>query len=315
MTALKLTVLGCGSGGPRPGIAASGYLITAEGASLVLDLGSGTLQPMFELIGGAPDAVVITHRHVDHMADLLGLYGYLSSDRRSGGKAGALRVIAPWGVEEAFAGALQAGEQHPYRDVLAFEGVRPGGYKTVRERKAIKAFPRIKAPVAGYGIKGIASDIGEDNINLLQLRTDVLAFERPRVGEIVSVGDLLCGFADTVHSVPGIAVRVTCGDSSITYTGDTGPSAAIEELALGCDVLLAEAANAGGRSTRYPFHMTVREAIGMALAAQTSDLVLTHMHSANTSEQVVDAAADVGYTGQVHIAIAGLEMPIDKEKT
>ncbi|MCH7670228.1 MAG: MBL fold metallo-hydrolase [Acidobacteria bacterium] len=259
MTALKLTVLGCGSGGPRPGIAASGYLITAEGASLVLDLGSGTLQPMFELIGGAPDAVVITHRHVDHMADLLGLYGYLSSDRRSGGKAGALRVIAPRGVEEAFAGALQAGEQHPYRDVLAFE--------------------------------------------------------RPRVGEIVSVGDLLCGFADTVHSVPGIAVRVTCGDSSITYTGDTGPSAAIEELALGCDVLLAEAANAGGRSTRYPFHMTVREAIGMALAAQTSDLVLTHMHSANTSEQVVDAAADVGYTGQVHIAIAGLEMPIDKEKT
>ena len=46
MTALKLTVLGCGSGGPRPGIAASGYLITAAGTSLVLGLGSGALSDL-----------------------------------------------------------------------------------------------------------------------------------------------------------------------------------------------------------------------------------------------------------------------------
>lgn len=259
MTGFNLNVLGCGSGGPRPGVGASGYLVTTDRTSLVLDLGSGTLQRMFDLLGGAPDAVLITHRHVDHMADLLGLYGFLSSNRRDGGTANALRVIAPQGVEEAFAGALQAGGQHPYRDILAFE--------------------------------------------------------QPRVGEMVGIGDLVCGFADAVHSVPGVAVRVTCGDSSITYTGDTGPSGAIVELALGCDVLLAEAAIAGGRSTRYPFHMTVPEAIGMALAAQTSDLVLTHMHSTNTGEQVVNAAADVGYTGNVHVAVPGFEMRIDKEKT
>lgn len=259
MTAFSLNVLGCGSGGPRPGVGASGYLLTTDRTSLVLDLGSGTLQPMFDLLGGAPDAVVITHRHVDHMADLLGLYGFLSSSRRTGSRANALRVIAPQGVEQAFAGALQAGEQHAYRDILAFE--------------------------------------------------------LPRVGEVVSVGDLDCGFAETVHSVSGVAVRVTCGDSSITYTGDTGPNHAIEELALGCDVLLAEAANVAGRSIPYPFHMTVPEALDMALAAQTSDLVLTHMNSANTSEQVVDDAADAGYAGRVHIAVPGFEMRIDKEKT
>ena len=59
MTALKLTVLGCGSGGPRPGIAASGYLITAAGTSLVLDLGSGALSDL--RVDGDP-AVAIMFR-------------------------------------------------------------------------------------------------------------------------------------------------------------------------------------------------------------------------------------------------------------
>ncbi|MCH7670223.1 MAG: hypothetical protein IIC71_13645 [Acidobacteria bacterium] len=59
MTALKLTVLGCGSGGPRPGIAASGYLITAAGTSLVLGLGSGALSDL--RVDGDP-AVAIMFR-------------------------------------------------------------------------------------------------------------------------------------------------------------------------------------------------------------------------------------------------------------
>ena len=59
MTALKLTVLGCGTGGPRPGIAASGYLITAAGTSLVLGLGSGALSDL--RVDGDP-AVAIMFR-------------------------------------------------------------------------------------------------------------------------------------------------------------------------------------------------------------------------------------------------------------
>jgi ribonuclease BN (tRNA processing enzyme) len=121
MSDLTMTVLGCNSGGPTRGGGASGYLVTAESTSLVLDLGSGTLQRLFELIPDVPDAVVISHRHIDHMADLLGLYGYLASERRAGELRPTLRVIAPAGVEEAFAGALQAGPAHGYRDIVAFE--------------------------------------------------------------------------------------------------------------------------------------------------------------------------------------------------
>lgn len=116
-----MTVLGCSSGGPARGVGASGYLVTAESTSIVLDMGSGTLQPLFELVPDVPDAVVITHRHVDHMADLLGLYGYLASERRAGILRSPVRVIAPPGVEDAFVGALQAGPTHGYRDIVSFE--------------------------------------------------------------------------------------------------------------------------------------------------------------------------------------------------
>jgi ribonuclease BN (tRNA processing enzyme) len=121
MSDLVMTVLGCSSGGPARGVGASGYLVAAESTSIVLDMGSGTLQPLFALIPDVPDAVVITHRHVDHMADLLGLYGYLASEHRAGRDRPPLRVIAPSGVEDAFVGALQAGPTHGYRDIVSFE--------------------------------------------------------------------------------------------------------------------------------------------------------------------------------------------------
>ncbi len=47
---LALTVLGCDGGYPGPGGAGSGYLVSADGAHLCLDLGPGTLARMQERI-------------------------------------------------------------------------------------------------------------------------------------------------------------------------------------------------------------------------------------------------------------------------
>ncbi len=71
---LALTVLGCDGGYPGPGGAGSGYLVSADGAHLCLDLGPGTLARMQQRIDLAQlDAVVISHEHPDHAADLEGL--------------------------------------------------------------------------------------------------------------------------------------------------------------------------------------------------------------------------------------------------
>ncbi|MBN2622032.1 MAG: MBL fold metallo-hydrolase, partial [Acidimicrobiales bacterium] len=68
---LTVTVLGSSGTYAGPGEACSGYLVRSPGATVVVDLGSGTLanlQHHVEL--GAVDAVVLTHEHPDHWLDL-----------------------------------------------------------------------------------------------------------------------------------------------------------------------------------------------------------------------------------------------------
>lgn len=68
---MKITVIGCWGAYPETNEATSGYLVQHEGSSILLDCGSGVLSrlarycPLEEL-----DAVVLTHTHADHMADL-----------------------------------------------------------------------------------------------------------------------------------------------------------------------------------------------------------------------------------------------------
>lgn len=71
---MELTVLGASGSFPGPGQACSGYLVQGAGTSIVLDLGSGTLANLQRHLGlGQLDAVVLSHRHPDHWADLTGL--------------------------------------------------------------------------------------------------------------------------------------------------------------------------------------------------------------------------------------------------
>ena len=71
---MLLTVLGCSGSVPGPGAAASGYLLTAEGFTLGIELGTGTLAQL-QLHGDpfALDALLFSHLHPDHCADVSAL--------------------------------------------------------------------------------------------------------------------------------------------------------------------------------------------------------------------------------------------------
>ncbi len=73
----KLTIMGCRAGAPAQGIAASGYVLEVDGTTLLIDCGPGVVLELSRsnLIDRL-DAVVITHRHADHCADLLALAYY-----------------------------------------------------------------------------------------------------------------------------------------------------------------------------------------------------------------------------------------------
>ena len=134
---MELTVLGCsGSYGAPAGGACSGYLLRTAGAALWLDCGNGTLANLQRhvALGGsrrrdqgdtpcppgvdALTALVITHWHPDHCADIYGLQVLFKYGLRRTG----FPVYAPEGTE-ARLGTLVDGD---WGGVFAWSAVGDG---------------------------------------------------------------------------------------------------------------------------------------------------------------------------------------------
>jgi ribonuclease BN (tRNA processing enzyme) len=92
-----------------------------------------------------------------------------------------------------------------------------------------------------------------------------------------TLGPFAVETARTAHPVECHAVRLTAGDRSLVYTGDTGPCAGVVELACGADVLLAEAAHPDEPGLPDGLHLTGRQAGEHAMAAAVGRLLITHV--------------------------------------
>jgi ribonuclease BN (tRNA processing enzyme) len=121
---MQLTVLGSGGGWPRPGRAASGYLLRHDGFTLWLDAGTGTmanLQEHVELL--QVDAIVVSHRHFDHFLDLYPYFLALWFDPR---RERRIPLFAPPGM---FEHAMQIEEN--LAEVLEPHAVGPGDSRQI----------------------------------------------------------------------------------------------------------------------------------------------------------------------------------------
>ncbi len=106
--------------------------------------------------------------------------------------------------------------------------------------------------------------------------TDVFDFQVVPAGAS-TIGPFEVATARTAHPVECHAIRLTVDGRSLVYTGDTGPSERVVELARGADVLLAEAAHPPGPGLPQALHLTGREAGEHAAAAGVGRLLLTHI--------------------------------------
>ncbi|SFK97065.1 Ribonuclease BN, tRNA processing enzyme [Geodermatophilus ruber] len=106
--------------------------------------------------------------------------------------------------------------------------------------------------------------------------TDVFDFVPVGAGHL-DLGPFAVELARTAHPMECYAIRLTGGGRSLVYTGDTGASAAVVDLARGADILLAEAAHPDVPGLPPDLHLTGREAGEHAAAAGVGRLLLTHV--------------------------------------
>ncbi|NLT30910.1 MAG: MBL fold metallo-hydrolase, partial [Propionibacterium sp.] len=123
------------------------------------------------------------------------------------------------------------------------------------------------------------------------------------------IGPFALRVARVAHPVEAYAIRLEADGRSLVYSGDTGPCAALVELATGADVLLAEAGFADQTNVPEGVHLTGRQAGEAAAAAGVGALVLTHIAPWADVEATLAGAAEA-YSGPIEVARPGLRIAI-----
>lgn len=109
---MRLTVVGCSGSFPGPESTASCYLLEHDGCAILLDLGSGSLGSLARFIDiYSLDAVVFSHLHIDHCADLCSYYVALRYRPDRDGREPRVPVWGPPGIAGRMAAMYDLPEQ------------------------------------------------------------------------------------------------------------------------------------------------------------------------------------------------------------
>lgn len=145
---MQLTVLGCAGSFPGPESACSAYLLQAEGFTLLVDFGSGSLSALQRYADlYRVDAILLTHLHCDHMLDAC---SYVVVRRYApSGPLPPVPVYAPAGAPDRIAAAYSA-EAEPVDDVYTFFSLQPGTFPI---GPFTVTADRVNHPIETYGLR------------------------------------------------------------------------------------------------------------------------------------------------------------------
>jgi ribonuclease BN (tRNA processing enzyme) len=239
---MRLTVLGACGAWPEPGQACSGFLVEQDGFRLVLDLGYATVPRLLgELDVGQVDAVVISHGHPDHCADLNPL---LRARALRDDPAPLLPVYAPAGALDAVLRLDQAqtlAGSYQVHDVLPGTSLEIGPMQ-VQTRQLPHWLPNLGVRLAAGGrTLAYTGDTGpSEEVVRLAADADLLlaeatyldpapaeaapymstAYAAGRQAAQACVGGLLL-----THLWPGADRSAYLAEASAGYPGDVGVAA------------------------------------------------------------------------------------------
>lgn len=123
------------------------------------------------------------------------------------------------------------------------------------------------------------------------------------------VGPLRLDVERVNHPVETYGVRVTHDGRSLTYSADTGASAALVELARGAETLLCEATFSSDRGNPPNLHLTGGEAGEHAARAGAGRLLLTHLTAWSDPDRTL-SEAQASYDGDATVVTSGQSFDI-----
>lgn len=257
--AFRWTTLGTAGGPvPTPERGEPSNLLVAGQDVILVDTGDGTANALARkgYSPGDVQHVLISHLHLDHVGGLAAVLGL----RWMNNFSSKLTVYGPPGTAQVVEGIILS--------------LRP------QERVGFGTGAEVPDPAA--------------NIDVMEL-TD---------GQQLAIGDLSVTARTNTHfdfsleevGTVSHSYRFDMGERTITYSGDTGPSTALTDLAQGSDMLVTEVialeplletilatrpdmpppVQAAMRQHLSTHHVDASEVGRMAVAAQVDHVVLTH---------------------------------------
>jgi len=246
-----------GTGNPAPSLRrmSSGYLVKVGHDIVLFDHGPGAYHRLLEAGYGPSDPthLLFTHLHYDHCLDYVRL------------------VLTRWDQGAAKVPELKVYGPPPLAAMTA----------ALFSREAGAFAPDLRARTEHR----VSLDIYEERGGSLPR-----PWPAPQVHEITST-EVIKGSSWTVtttsaiHTQPQLhcyAYRLDCDDGSFVYSGDSGPSRRIMELARDCDVLVHMCAYESGKELSEAHAKTCMghlELARLATEANVKTLVLTHFNA------------------------------------
>jgi ribonuclease BN (tRNA processing enzyme) len=287
----RLITLGTAAGPTlRPGRAQSSNLLTVNGTHYVVDAGDGVARRLAKVGIDVREigTIFITHHHEDHTAGL----GTLMSLAWFRQRTKPIQVYGPPRTEELVKAAVQ------YSSISADLFIADG----------VRTFPPAEI-VFGYDV-GTGVIYQDANIKVTAAENTHFAFhEGPVAGKYKSY-----------------SYRFETPDRVIVFTGDTGPSDAVTELATGADLLVTETCscedrkqamiNDGRWQTLTPAaqaaiirkvtqgHMSLDAISEMATRANVKTVLLSHLTKRAGTDDYASWAQEVKehFSGEVLVA-------------
>ncbi len=183
---------------------------------------------------------------------------------------------------------------------------------------------RVPGPVAVWGPAGVAERIhrahdplsADHGVSDLE---DYLAFAQWQPGRAVTLGPLTVMAEPVRHPVEAYGLRLTwhppdgAPEVVLGYSGDTDECDGLDDVAVGADVLLCEAACAEDAPVAG-VHLTGRQAGRAAARGGVGRLVLTHVPPWNDPMQTLAGAAGE-YSGPIDLAHPGMVLQLGSSDT